>query len=814
MRQSMIRFIVVLFALVQTSCFDNVDSENKTVAASTGPVSAITSADFAGAAKAINKVTGIEISWVPSTQAVSGYKVYRVQGKNLVLLATLPNNVKAYIDGAIWWGAVYSYVVRAVDTAGLEETNRKQVSALAWAGIQKIEATSRTSLKVHFETLTAIADEVRIYLRPARGDDAKTLVATGSGSDLEIPIENLKSGFRYKISAQAYVSSLQKEDGNEIEFEYSTNSYGYHSGTDSGDGPKWNNVINIRAFGESPGTEPHPSDPDKQPKDRLVELAFQSFTGQPPSAEYVVIRTQEGRPINTSTSKNCTEQDLDSCRACELTGLGTLRCKDRMTAPSPARYRYTMALVHDDGEESWVEDLPTELADQFSVLVPIPPANMVLVQRDAVNYEMCQFMNKTSDPKNFNRCDYTGTGAVPYSTGHNKPPLNLPTSYYDFGYNLFVDRYGLGCNWTGLADGGMCGPGATPGHCAGTSAPDPSVGVLGNVYWYLAYSTYGSNVCFVKTPTGWRNFESLQASPPANASTLFANSVTNNPSRKKPKHVGNYMLSIAAANELCNNQLDANYGQKRIPRRREYIAMDAWALLPQEPYSMTATAASNLRSHITDLHDATNGYRCFQSTQTTDLYAPDLASILDGTSKVARVNIAGSPYGAGDIMGSSLTADCETRYGIRTAVDYLLPVSDAHIYQPSPVAQVLGMISPFDNGNRDLVADISGGQTGYKILISNLTASYGYFSTYLHSSSNVHQFVNVPLGLPVFLSSSSTYLAKSLMPTTPYTTFNIPTQVGYDGINHNWVIGRFGSYGFPTGYQGWYSHPLCVLPAE
>lgn len=817
-------FFIILLFLSLTSCYDNVDSELKPASVVQGPSSEITGADFLGAIAANNKVTGIEIAWSSATKEVSGYKVYRVQGKDLNLLATLPANVTGYIDGTAWWGTIYAYVVRAVDRFGIEDTNTKQVSALSWAGIRNIEAVSRTSIKIHMEAATAIADEIRIYIHPTIGIGDKILAATVSGSELEIPIENLKTGFGYKISAQAYVNSLKKEDGNDLVFTVNTNSYGYHY--DGADFPKWNSIVNIRAFGESPGTSPHPIDADKSPSDRLVEISFNSFLSMSPTTKYVVIRAKEGYTLDTSTNKSCTSQEVESCKACELTGTGVLTCKDYFTAASPMRYRYTLAMVNTEGTESWVEAFPQDQIENFSILVPIPPANMVLVQRDAVNYEMCQLMNKISDPINHNRCIYGGTGAIPYSTGHNKPPLNLPSGFYDFGYNLFVDRYPLGCNWTRASSGGKCGAGATDGDCLGitnTNAyPSNTIGVDGNVFWGISNECAGAtsqtckqNVCFQKVEGAWKRMYELQTY--SEPEKYYKNALTNDPAAQNGQrpYLADWSSRPIASNLMCNAFVDPSYGMKRIPRMREHIAFYAWPSLPTDSYFISLTTAQNYLNGVS--HDSGNGYRCFNYGSASEVSVSSIANLLTPGNYIVNYKDGTTVRGVGDFLGSPLSSDCQSRYGVRLSNggSNRFPVSDYFYYETTPSKRLVGGISLLDNGNTDLLYDVYGGPFGYKIAMADVGSNVNEFYSVTNNIGS-HNFMNMALGLPVFLTSSSDYLAKALVPVTSYgSQLRYAAQTQTQGPTQIEMVGRFSYYlrpwnsTLPLG-----SSTRCVLPAE
>ncbi len=829
MKNLILTFSLFALTISLSGCFEEVKSNSSTSQSSSAASSDIKPQDFAGAAAAKNKVTGIEVSWISSSKEVSAYKVYRVQGKKLNLLASLPSTVSAYVDGTVSWGSIYSYIVRAADTKGVEETNSKQVSALAWAGIDTVSPLTRSSLQINMANATPIADEVRIYLQPANKSVDPILVKTLTGSDLTATIENLKVGYKYLIKAQAYVNSLKKEDGNEVEFTVNTDTEGYH---DEGiSKAKWGNVMNIRAFGESPGSNPHPSILDKSPSLRHVEVAFNSFTSMPSTTKYVVIRTKEGLSIDTSASSACSDTTLTSCLACSFTGIGVLNCKDDNVAASPMRYRYTLALVHDDGTETWVEPLNDSKVDNFSVLVPIPPKDMILVQRDAVNYEMCSQMQKTSDPSNHNRCIYNGVGAVPYSSGHNKPPLNLTSGYYDFGYNLFVDRYPNACNWTRSANGGMCGAGATAGDCRGALAnetvlPSNTIGVDGNVYWAYTHASwnvnYSSNICLQKIGGAWKRIMDINNSY-TNQASYYQKMITTDPSNQggqKPPLIQSNLGPITA-NLICNSFVDPNYGIKRISRMREYRAYAVFPIITNEPYATTYSIARNNWMGFSGganqgLHDSSNGYACpnYVKDPAMTAFANDTAMMAQ--NDFAQYVSAGSVYGGGFFIGSPMTSDCQSRYGMHDMhFQQAWPVSDYFNYQQSPNISI-GGISPIDDGNRDLLMDANGAMTGFKM---DWTTAFinGGGGMYFYGTSAPTNYMSIPMGLPIFLSSSLDYLARAFF-LQPYASAYVggPSTASAKEPKQSRVNNRFEI----VTDEVWNSNAgnfllnRCVLPAE
>ena len=804
--------LILLFLVINlSSCFENVDTSSSAANGASGkdngPVSEITDDQFSGVASALNKVTGIEISWPSATVEVLAYRVYRVKGAKLELITSVGGSVNSIIDGSVTWGAIYTYVVRAVDRNGVEEANEKRVSSLAWSGLSTVVPQSTTTIKVTFDNSSALANEIRIYIKPTIGG-VKTLAGSVSPSAGQFEISSLRPGYSYQVSAQAYVDSLAKEDGNTVTFMVSTNTLGFHD--NNGDTAKWRNVSSVRAFGESPGAPTHPTLPFKSPKVRTVELSFNAFTSLGMSQKYVVIRALEGIPLDTSAVETCTDTTERSCRPCgELSGSGMLFCRDTAVAASPARYRYTMAVIHEEGLESWIEPLPVDKTESMSVLVPIPPRDMVLTQRDAANYEMCVTqMNRTADPKNKNRCVYSGSGARPYNSGIDKPALNLEQGYYDFGYNLFVDRYSVGCNWTSSADGGMCGPGATPGDCVGTGAnnvqvPINTIGKDGDVYWFLHYRTdapiyYGRTFCLKKISGTWVQQYSIPTTIP-NYTEALSSMITTDPSKNNHKipPLASYN-NVVSSMATCQTMNDPNYGKKRISRMREFRVWSTFPTVNGEPYSVTYTQANTL---LGSRWNATDGYRCTGGrAQMNTINAPNMIPanlnelLTSPTKEIAGMNDGAKDFGWRHfILGANSSVDCMSRFGVQEPYgDQVIHTSDAVNYNTTTV-QLRGIASPLDNGNRDLLIDLNGAETGYNLdaTAANIigTSPSQYRQVVLNSNTSVN-YINLALGLPAYTTTSTQYFPRTSFTehynsstTYPYITQASAIRYGIVGSN-------------------------------
>jgi len=82
---------------------------------------------------------------------------------------------------------------------------------------------------------------------------------------------------------------------------------------------------------------------------------------------------------------------------------------------------------------------------QHIIKIVLPPENMAFIHRIIANRQVCQELGKTysTDMSEFYTCDWNGVGSrslgVPWVAGE---------TIYDFGADLLMDRFELGCNYT------------------------------------------------------------------------------------------------------------------------------------------------------------------------------------------------------------------------------------------------------------------------------------------------------------------------------------------------------------------------------
>jgi fibronectin type 3 domain-containing protein len=91
-------------------------------------VTATSAADTTKKASTSVTVVAANLTWSPSTSTVSKYRVYRsVQsGTAYGMLAEIASTQLSFVDPAVAAGTTYFYVVRAVNTSGMESVDSNQ----------------------------------------------------------------------------------------------------------------------------------------------------------------------------------------------------------------------------------------------------------------------------------------------------------------------------------------------------------------------------------------------------------------------------------------------------------------------------------------------------------------------------------------------------------------------------------------------------------------------------------------------------------------------------------------------------------------
>lgn len=630
---------ITMGSLMLSGCLKGGDSGSSsttpTTTTPTNPTTTTKDFGFAG----VSSVTAIgnaslKIQWTLATNtSVLGYRIYEMgTDGTLTAIASVSSSTTSYNHAGLVDSSFHNYVVRAFD-ASANDGNLNFKGNYTFSGATSVVITGTTTATINFPAAGTFADVVNIY-GTSRG--VTTLLGTATNSATSFSATGLKSGATYTFTAKVSSSGVEYD-----------NLVSQSAQTTSNTSTKYKGVLLVQAYGDAPGA------PTGTPQSRKTVITWNAFTGASSSTTYSLVRTGQGNTLDSTVTTACTNTMTTSCQVCTATGTGAKTCNDTNVAASPQVYDYAVVLIPTAG---WPEELPASNS-AYRITVPVPPANMVLVHRDAANYEMCQLMGLPSDALNHQRCVYTGIGAAPYSTGPSASPLNLTSGYYDFGYNLFVDRWVTACNWTkSQATGGtgMCGAGNTAGDCFGTATPTGTIGTPGNVY----YDTDGGT-CYYRQAAGWVD---LNNSGLTSAERALAYTVD-------PASNGGYkppMVNINQTNSMstCQSVTDGYYGSKRLLRNREYRAMAAWRTLTGEP-DMSGTADPLTDTQISNYENGSG------STAHTTLnycnantHSGITATTFTGT-ELARVAVGGPDSFN---IGSLGTKNCVSRYGAQDHV--------------------------------------------------------------------------------------------------------------------------------------------------
>jgi hypothetical protein len=431
----------------------------------------------------------------------------------------------------------------------------------------------------------------------------------------------LLSGSTYTCKAVPWIggSAWDPTPASDTLLSAQTFSYGYSNQPSQG----YKGVQLVQALGASTGyiASTTPVNNSANPTVTIVwPKFFRSGTGAPSTPTYNVVRTLSGTTLDMTVTTPCTAATTTSCLACS--SKSPQQCTDTNVASedgplAPVVYDYSITeIVNNNPEELPANDTP------FRVTVQIPPDNMVLVLRDAVNYEMCYLLGQTPDPLNHQRCPYTGLGGTTPNTGLST--LSLSTSYFDFGYNFFIDRWGVGCGY----------------NTAGSGAPSGS----SNVYYSTSNAT-----CYVNVGGAWTPLNG-NPSVPSGDLALAATNQPGLPSAPVPPLIN---LDQDGAYAACQAIVDNNYGNKRLPRRREQLAAAAWPDTASDPLYMADTSIASVESGA-----ATHG--CNSNS---------------GAGGTPVGWASGDEYAGSGVtwfmIGSDNTGACTSRYGVQDMVGNL-----------------------------------------------------------------------------------------------------------------------------------------------
>ncbi len=498
-----------------------------------------------------------------------------------------------------------------------------------------------TSVSVHASAMSALltleprddSEVMRLYCR--RDALPYSLVSEVPKATGTFDLQNMVPGSTYecKLNPVSYISLTEFDNPYTVSFS--------RPGIVA---TAYRNVMLVRAFGDAP-TVAGGSAASQQyigPFLPEVTIKWAPFANSEVNYQtlFAVFRVKEGGEFLVDDSVPCTTTTDISCRVNCTWGsaaeTGLLKsCTDHDVGPAPARYEYVISIEHPGGVEAIPKD-STGSDSQYRTLVPVPPTNMVLVHRDSVNFEMCSLLGQTPDYLKRNRCLFGGHGRIPRDRPVVDPAApSIPTvgaldeEIYDFGYNLFVDRWEMGCayspntTWTG-----MIYPSPTPGvkkcasgmNCFGyfpspgpyTEFPEynpPNTAPVGGTFTagMTFYNTH-SRKCLVYDNNQWVNAANyLNATPDPAVIRKFTANYPQNPMPSPTGPGGTRWgkppltnVTRYQAETVCEAYDIPGYTsatkKKRLLRRREFSAASVMARLPGEPGALGTMDRQNLLS--------------------------------------------------------------------------------------------------------------------------------------------------------------------------------------------------------------------------
>jgi len=692
--QSFLLYFCALTALGTTACLDR----KQAVITGASRSTATAAVGFTGATSAANLPNdglSIQINWNQAAAPYTHYNVYLLNADgSLTKINTvyLPLSQTSYTQVGLVSGMLYNFVVREVKDDGTDDGNKVAVAAMAYSGINQVGGATSVNLNsatINFPAVGTLGDGVQVNCSNTAGT-AQASQTVHSQTATSVGLTGLMSGTTYVCTANAIYAGLNgvlQNDSNAAKFSFQTISIGYavtsppYISLPNNKGA-YQGVILVQAYGDAPSapvasTAPAAiASPVPVVSTRQVSITWKSFTGvQPMTAQYRLVRVQEGGVFNMNTSAPCSAAMTTSCQVC-LSTAGQIpvsrTCIDNTLAiaKSPARYDYAVSLiVNPNSIPPLAEELPSVDAP-YRINVPIPPDNMVLVHRDSANYEICNYMGLMTDPLNNQRCSYNGLGAIPYNSGSFGSAVQMTLkgklgsmfpgvvnggNFYDFGYNLFIDRWEMGCNWTPgpttvPGGAGMCGLGATPQDCFGAGPPLAGIGVNGNVYYNMTNGGMG-NTCYQKISGIWVEIDGMSSVAPS----LIAATATNVPSMSVQKPpVPFYFTSAVMGPLLCQSYVDPNYGPKHLMTRRERIPAAAFQWLPGEPNQQTSSSLIALQAGA----NLPSSLGCNNSSH-SGVAVPGVMNTNEAFPAAANKTL---------MIGSHYTTNCVSRFGAQDMV--------------------------------------------------------------------------------------------------------------------------------------------------
>jgi hypothetical protein len=703
-------------------------------------------------------------------------------------------------------------------SSGSSGTSQFNAAFLTYPGVISATTTSTTCVTLVFPSANAYntaLTAVNVYASARNG--AYVLRATIGSGLTSYNLCGLLSGTSYNFRVNAVAGGAEYPN-------FSTAA----AQTTSLTSTNYNNVVLVQAFGNAPnapnnaplggiGSVANPTIPVSaankltiydnfiQPKTQLVVITWLPFSSALPSTQYALVRTGSGNVLDTTTQTACTSSLTTSCLVCSnQIGVGSKTCSDTNVASSPQVYDYT---VVEYAAANWPEETPNTGDTSYRIKVPIPPTNMALVQRDSANYTICNEMGLVMQPLNHQRCTYNGTGAVPFASNPGNPALNLPSGYYDFGYDLFVDRWQMACNWTrgyvtstANPDGtfttpnssgsslntincsGTTGVLAGSANCYGNAVPSGGSFASGATYW-----DYNGGNCYYNKSGVWNPIGN--SSGGSNYDGYAGLAVSSDPGAFGGQPVINFQNGTGGytwakdAAKICGQISDPNYGPKRIMRLREYIPASEFQVLPGDP-NPTSSTVSNFEygSQSFALSGSSSTGACNSAT-----WSPYMASWNSsatagfGSSKTSGYEYsASSSSSATLVIGSSGTRNCVSRFGIQDMIGNDSQELSDQVSCSSATNTCQGIPSSLDSANTDLSGFQFNGSQGIAWGPGSTTQI-----TTLPTSQGVLNY-NVPLGIPMIGNDNG-----GAIPIAGAAVFNLDNLNG----SGNYQMGNYGGTG-------------------
>lgn len=166
----------------------------------------------------------IRISWGSSwssDSSIASFKVYSVDGSGLTYLAGVPKTDFEYLDGISVSGKIYKYIVHAMDTAGVEDTNTNTVMALAYQGITSATAVDASSANLVFPALAEASGGFNIYCGLSSGSlpSSPTHIIQDPTATSYV-LTGLTTGTNYSCKVKAFSAGI--EDTNSVTASFTT----------------------------------------------------------------------------------------------------------------------------------------------------------------------------------------------------------------------------------------------------------------------------------------------------------------------------------------------------------------------------------------------------------------------------------------------------------------------------------------------------------------------------------------------------------------------------------------------------------------